>query len=93
MTDLERMLFIRARILEGKSKKRVSQELSKQIRLDNRDNNSSVRMARCYALPMPETKTARSILAYPHMVHHSRRQIPCNFPAKHTRQQIRRQGK
>ena len=40
MTDLEKMLFIRARILEGKSKKLVSKELSKQMRLDRREINS-----------------------------------------------------
>ncbi len=34
MTDLEKMLFIRARILVGKTKERSMQEYRKQTRLD-----------------------------------------------------------
>ena len=48
MTDLEKMFFIRVGILEGKSKKRVNQELSKQIRLDERENNGYNRMTPRY---------------------------------------------
>jgi hypothetical protein len=36
MTELQKMMFFRAKILEGKSKKQASQELSKQLRLDKK---------------------------------------------------------
>jgi len=34
MTELEKMLFIRAKILEGKTKKQASQACIRQVRLD-----------------------------------------------------------
>ena len=49
MTDLEKMLFIRAKILEGKTKKQATRELTKQIRLDGRKTTTIRHLP--YAIP------------------------------------------
>jgi hypothetical protein len=38
MTELQKMLFFRARILEGKTKKQACQELSRQQRIERQNN-------------------------------------------------------
>lgn len=40
MTDLEKMLFIRTRILEGKSKEQARQACNKQAQLDRLNSHS-----------------------------------------------------